>query len=80
MKNHHVERNGRARALVLGLAGLVVVAVALLWGWNTFAVEVLGQQSMKFKHALALELLILCVAGVFPLAWRLRGHRISSSE
>jgi hypothetical protein len=80
MKNHHIVHKGRARVLVLVLAGFVMMAMALLWGWNTFAVEVLGQQTMRFKHALALEVLLLSVAGVFPVARRLFGHCASSSR
>lgn len=79
MNNHHVDRKGHARTLVLVFVGLFAVATMLLWGWNTFAVEVLGQQEMKFKHALALEFLLLSVAGVFPVVWRLFAGRPASA-
>ncbi len=61
--------------LVLAFLGLFAFATILLWGWNTFAVEVLGQHAMRFKHALALEVLLLSVAGVFPVVWRLFASR-----
>lgn len=78
MNDHHIDRKGRARMLVLAFMGLFAVATMFLWGWNTFAVEVLGQHAMRFKHALALEVLLLSVAGVFPAVWRLFARRRAS--
>lgn len=70
---HNAKRHGRT--ILLTLVVLFGGGIALLWGWNTFAVELLSQPAMKFKHALALELLLLCVAAAFPLTWRLFGTR-----
>ena len=74
MKHHHVH-GGRARALLITLLALGLAATALLWGWNTFAVELLAQPAMHLRHALALELTVLSVAGTASLAGRLVAAR-----
>jgi len=74
MKNQ-IDYKRHGRAFLMGIAILTGVSIALLWGWNTFAVDMLSQQAMRFKHALALTLLLLSVAGVFPIAWRMFGTR-----
>lgn len=64
---------GRAGTVVFTLAGLGLATTALLWGWNTFAVEMLAKPSMQFKHALALEILLAALAALAAaplLAWR----------
>jgi len=70
---HDTKRHGKT--ILMALAIVIGGGIALHWGWNTFAVELLSQQAMKFKHALALELLLLSVATVFPLTWRMFGTR-----
>jgi hypothetical protein len=50
-------------------------SIALHWGWNSFAGEMLSQQPMRFEHAFALALLLLSVSSVFPVAWRLLGDQ-----
>lgn len=76
MKDLYSLKKGHGRALFLALSGLLVFAVAIAWGWNTFAVELLEQQPMKIKHALGLEVLVLAAGGLLPLARRLprAGH------
>lgn len=71
--DHSHKKHGKT--LALAIAALLGGGIALLWGWNTFAVEILSQQEMRFKHALALELLVLSVAVMIPMAWRLFGSR-----
>jgi hypothetical protein len=71
--DHSHKKHGKS--LALAIAGLLGGSIALLWGWNTFAVEILSQQEMRLKHALALELLILSLAAMIPMAWRLFGNR-----
>ena len=70
MKHHRTDA-GRAGTLVITLVALGHAATALLWSWNTFAVGLLGQPAMQFKHALALELTLLSIAGTVLLAARL---------
>jgi len=75
MENHHHDYKHLGRTLALALTILTGSCIAILWGWNTFAVEILSQQTMKFKHALALELFVLSVAGACSIAWRVFGVR-----
>ncbi len=77
MKYRRVEHRTRARTLVLALVGLGVVTVALSWGWNTFVVDMLGLQAMRFKHAVALEVLLGSAAFSFATIWRLFSGRVS---
>lgn len=74
MENHPDCRR-RGKRLVLAIAVLAGSSVALLWGWNTFAGEVLSQPPIQFRHAVGLQLLLLSVAGTFPIARRLFGVR-----
>jgi len=67
----HLDHQRHGRTLFAALAVLTMGSIGLHWGWNTFAVEILSQQAMKFKHALALELILLATAGVLPVIWRL---------
>ena len=39
--------------LGIALFALLVWAIAGLWSWNTFAVELLGLSEMAYRHALA---------------------------
>lgn len=57
---------GRARALVIGIVVFAAGTIAILWGWNTFAVGILGLPEIRLRHAVALEILILAVSA--PLA------------
>ncbi len=53
---------------------LIFGSVAILWGWNTLAVDLFSQSSMRFKHALALELAILSVLVIALLTWKVIGE------
>lgn len=74
MNKHNLDNNpkyqGRGRVFLMAFVGLILTTITLLWGWNTFAVEILSMDEMKFKHALALELLILVIAIIFYCIWR----------
>ncbi|MCB1909586.1 MAG: hypothetical protein KDH15_19675 [Rhodocyclaceae bacterium] len=71
MNDHPENTTGPVRTLVVALAVLISTSTALLWGWNTFATEVLDLPAIRFKHALALELIVLAMAAVVPFTWRL---------
>ena len=64
-----------SRMLAILLAGLGLAGIGLMWGWNTFAVDLMGQKAMHYRHAVALELLVFAVAAVFALAGRLMAIR-----
>lgn len=59
--------------MAIALGVFLLVGIVIHWGWNTFAVEILGASPLQFKHSIALELLVLAVASLFPLSWRLVG-------
>ena len=69
MEHQHDTRQHGKKLLVL-IAALIGWGIAVLWSWNTFAVELLSQPTMEFRHALALELFVLSVASVFPITQR----------
>jgi hypothetical protein len=75
MKNLYHDHRHLGRTLALMFILLTVGGIAILWGWNTFAVEILSQRTMQFRHALALELFVLSVAGACSIAWRFFGIR-----
>lgn len=75
MKNLYHDHRHLGRTLALMFMLLTGGGIAILWGWNTFAVEILSQQAMQFRHALALELFVLSVAGACSIAWRFFGIR-----
>lgn len=67
----HSRYKGHARAAATALGILALMTTTLLWGWNTFSTEILALPAIRFKHALALELLLVSVASSIPAAWRL---------
>ncbi len=61
MKNHHeFARHGRTVVAVLAL--FFAASAALHWGWNAFAVEIMEQTRMTFKHAVGLQALLFSLA------------------
>lgn len=71
---HPYSRHGKS--LVLALLVMLLGSIILVWTWNGIAIELLSMPTMKFKHALALELSLFSIASVFPLTWRLLSGRM----
>lgn len=71
MESHHHDAKRHGKRLAGALFILVAASIALHWGWNAFMVEVISQQPMTFRQALALESLLLSTFGIVPLVWRL---------
>lgn len=69
----HENHNGHGKAIVVGSVAFILAGIAIHWGWNTFTVEVLSQPPLEFKHSIALELLVVSIASIFPLTWRAFG-------
>lgn len=65
----HEHQRGRGKSTALALGVFLVAGIVIHWGWNTFAVEILGASPMQFKHSIAFELLVLAVASLFALTW-----------
>lgn len=72
-RTSRLRRTTHAAAAVAG--ALVAGAVVLLWAWNGFAVDILQAPALSFRHALALELLLLAGAAAPALAVRLFAAR-----
>lgn len=65
-----------ALATLTVVAVLLVGGVAVLWSWNAIAVDLFEAPVMKFKHALAAELMAVTIAAIGGLAWRVcAGYR-----
>ena len=66
------------RQLIFALASatgvLLAGAVIILWGWNTFASELFAVPEIAFRHALALELMIVLVVAIPAVALRMLAH------
>ncbi len=58
--NHEIARHGKTVVTTLTL--FFTASVALHWGWNTFAVEIMEQARITFKHALGLQALLFSLA------------------
>lgn len=72
-RNFNLRRSARSAAIVAGV--LFGGAIILLWSWNGFAVDILQAPALRFKQALALELLLLLAAVAPALTMRLLGTR-----
>jgi len=70
--NHHnLKKHGKN--LFTATIFLGVTSVALLWGWNTLAVEIFSQQPLQFRHALAMESICFAFLGLLAAAWHFFG-------
>lgn len=58
--NHEFARHGKT--IVTTLALFFTASIAFHWGWNTFAVEILEQTRITFKHAFGLQALLFSLA------------------
>jgi len=76
--NEYAYVGGHARTFAKAFVILLLTTMALHWGWNAFAAEVLALPAIHFRQALALELLLIVVGAVPPLAWRLCAGRAST--
>ena len=59
-----------ASAVVTFLAGGVIV----LYGWNTFVSELFVVPEIAYRHALALELMVVLIVAIPVVALRVLGH------
>lgn len=56
------------KPIAIALLAFVVCTIAILWSWNTIAVDLFSMPEMNFKHAVAAELLIFSVDFLLRLA------------
>lgn len=68
------KRQGKTFGIVLFT--LLLWGIASLWAWNTFAADLLGLPEMKYRHALALGILLLSAGGLLAMPrWISRSGR-----
>lgn len=64
-----------AITLLAFAASLLIIAIAVLWSWNTLAVDLFQAPAMKFRHAVAVEFLIMAIMAVQRLTGKLKLNR-----
>lgn len=63
-----LENKGYGRIAVMSLIALFFCGVAILWSWNTLAVDLFGQPALEFRHAVAAEFLLIAAGSLFGLS------------
>jgi hypothetical protein len=62
-----LENKGHGRTIVMSLIAIVLGGVAILWSWNTLAVDLFGLPEMTFRHAVAAVLLLVAAGSLAGL-------------
>lgn len=80
MTTHEAPRSfrGHGRNAIYLLFAPVVGGIAILWSWNTVAVDLFSQPRMEFRHAIAVVFLIVALGALFALPAALA--RVGRSE
>ena len=55
----NLENKGHGRVVAMSLVAVVFGGIAILWSWNTIAVDLFAQPAMEFRHAVAAELMLI---------------------
>ncbi|MBV1904129.1 MAG: hypothetical protein KUG58_10910 [Marinosulfonomonas sp.] len=63
----NLEKNSHGRTIVMSLIAVFFGGVAILWSWNTIAVDLFAQPEMEFRHAVAVELLLIAAGSLIGL-------------
>ena len=75
----------QARWRRYGVAAIAIVAtffvggVLIHWSWNTVAHDLFQAPVMKFRHAIAVEILVAVLAGISTFASRMANRRQARS-
>jgi len=72
--NHDVKKHGRQFTITIIALGLA--SISLLWGWNTFGVEILSLKPLQFRHVLALLVFLFTLIGISTVSWHFFRRRI----
>lgn len=59
MTIHLTNQKGHGNALFLSITVLMLSSIAILWAWNTLAVDLFALPQMQFKHGFAVMLTLL---------------------
>jgi len=54
-----LESKGHGRTIVMSLIAVLCGGVAILWSWNTVAVDMFAHPEMEFRHAFAVEVALI---------------------
>jgi hypothetical protein len=65
------EHGRKGMRLARALSFVLLAAVAVLWSWNTVAVDLFAAPSMTYRHALALLLLAMVLGATAAWAFRI---------
>ena len=61
------ENKAHGRTIILSLIAILFGGIAIFWSWNTIAVELFAQPEMEFRHAIAVELLLIAAGSLIGL-------------
>ena len=64
------ENRGHGRTFVISLIAIVFAGIAILWSWNTLAVDLFGLAEMEFRHAVAMVLSLIAIGSLVGLPSR----------
>ncbi len=52
----HQRTKGIAKQIAIGIGGFTMITIAVIWSWNTLAVDLFDLSPIQFKHATAIVL------------------------
>jgi hypothetical protein len=71
-----LENKGHGRTIVMSLIAIVLGGVAILWSWNTLAVDLFHLPEMTFRHAVAAVLLLVAAGSLISLPSLFSGFKV----
>ncbi len=70
-----LENEGHGRPIVISLIAIGAGAIAILWSWNTLAVDLFGSAETECRHAIAVAMALIAIC--FPVG---RSSRFGRSQ
>ena len=69
----NIEYHSIGKRLLIGTAIVIVSGIAVMWAWNTLAVDLFQLPAVKFRHAFAAELLLISLGAGLGIGARILG-------